>query len=87
MRFECIRPDASIKWYEIHLLPAEGDRFAVLVTYGVAGKSGAGGDEAVLQPPENVFIGGYEEALDVITKKANERLSIGYKKLEPVLDT
>lgn len=84
MRFECIRPDASIKWYEIHLLPADGDRFAVLVTYGVRSKDNA--DDAILQPPENVFVGEYEDALDVIAKKTKERLSIGYKKLEPELD-
>jgi hypothetical protein len=80
MRFECKRSDAATKWYEISLLPLNGDNFAVIITYGVKGSNG---EDAILQPADSVFNGAYLDALEVINKKVQERLDIGYEKIEP----
>jgi|WetSurSiteA1Bulk_404760.scaffolds.fasta_scaffold17804_3 hypothetical protein len=80
MRFECKRSDAATKWYDINLMPLAGDNFAVIVTYGVKGPNG---DDAILQPATGVFAGSYPDALDVVNKKIQDRLSIGYVKIEP----
>jgi len=80
MRFECKRSDSATKWYDINLMPLNEDNFAVIVSYGVRG---AGGEESVLQPATDTFIGAYLDALDAINKKVQDRLSLGYVKTEP----
>jgi hypothetical protein len=81
MRFECKRADAATKWYDIDLMPLAGENFAVIVTYGV--KKGQVDSESILQPATSVFAGSYVDALEVINKKIQDRLSIGYVKIEP----
>lgn len=80
MRFECKRSDATTKWYEINLMPLSGDNFAVIVTYG---SKGTNGEDMILQSATSVFAGPYTEALEIINKKIQDRISIGYIKIEP----
>jgi len=80
MRYECKRADAATKWYDINLMPLSGDNFAVIVTYGIVGPNG---DDSIFQPATPAFAGSYPDALDIVNKKIQDRLSIGYAKIEP----
>lgn len=84
MRLECKRADAATKWYDIRLLPLDGNDYAVVVSYGI--KSDTGGD-SVIQAMEALFKGPFLEAQDLLLDKMTERKSIGYEPIvEPILE-
>jgi len=83
MRLECKRSDVTTKWYELNLMPLDGDYFAVVISYGTKGSSGEDMicQNAVCVPPESPRHN-YSEALDIINQKVQDRLSIGYVQVE-----
>jgi len=81
MRYEMARPGgAPTKWFDIDILPMEGDKFSVVMTYGL--KDPQGGD-GILQALREIYKGCYQEAERILIAKVQNREKIGYIKIEP----
>ena len=83
MRLECRKEDATTKWYEINLVPIDGDNFVVVMSYGTVGPNG---EDAILCPLYKVFSGPWLEAQEKLIDKLEDREKIGYQKVEPKTD-
>ena len=81
MRYEMPRPGgAPTKWFDIDILPMEGDEFAVVMTYGLKDPQS---EDAILQPLKQIFKGSYQEAERILIAKVQNREKIGYTRIEP----
>lgn len=81
MRYEMPRSGgAPTKWFEIDILPMEGDEFAVVMTYGLKDPQQ---EDAILQPLKQIFKGNYQEAERILLAKVQNREKIGYTRIEP----
>ena len=81
MRYEQARPGgAPTKWFEIDILPMEGNEFAVVMTYGLIDPQG---EDAILQSLKSIYKGPYQEAERILLAKVQNREKIGYTKIEP----
>jgi hypothetical protein len=86
MRYEMVRPGgAPTKWFDINILPMEGNEFAVVMTYGL--RAVPQGEDAILQPLKQIFKGSYQEAEGILIAKVQNREKIGYVKIEPTPET
>ncbi len=81
MRFErATSGGGPTKWYDIDIISLTGDTFSVVMTYGLKDPQG---EDAILQPLKSIFTGPYDEAIQIMLAKIQNREAVGYKKIEP----
>ena len=84
VRLEHAQQNNPTKWFEIDILPVDDSRFSVIMSYGMIGPSG---EDVIIQPLKGIFMGPYFEAEEKLINKMKNRESLGYKKVEPKIET
>ena len=85
MQYERAREDPKQPslWFAIDLIASTGDDFAVVVSYGMKDPLG---EYAIVQRLKPIFIGKYEDAMQVLFAKIQNRERVGYVAIEPKQD-
>jgi hypothetical protein len=84
VRLEHAQQNNPTKWFEIDIMPVGAEKFSVIMSYGMVGPSG---EDVIIQPLKGIFLGPYFEAEDKLINKIKNRESLGYKKVEPKIET